>query len=263
MLLKLPKAIITFSFDDARSDTYYAIKKAIGNNVACTLNVTTGYVDGTLSEEYWPTSIPPMSEAELFELKKMGAEIAGHGDKHNNEFESLISGREKIKNWFEISEDTLIGLASPHSKFIVNPENTDFIRNNFKYCRVGGYINGLNKKKRIIQKMARITGSNYLYKYVYGDTVKNTASAFPIIRSVPVLKDNTVEQIKAIINLSIENRYWCILCFHSILKEGQQEYNSNFTWDDERYAELVKWVGQNNDIEKMTTLDVVERYFDK
>lgn len=256
--MKLNNPIITFSFDDARYDSYDAIKLAVDNGIACTLNVTTGYVDGSLSKSEWPTIINPMSKEQIVELYRLGVEIAGHGDKHNNDHNSLICGCEKIKEWLCLDKETKIGIASPHSKYHVDESNTKFIEEGFLYCRVGSYLNGISKFKRCIQKLARITGSRALFKLAYNNTVKNAYECYPFIRAVPVLRDNTVDQIKSIIDLCIKKNYLCVLCFHSILSNGDLDYNSNFTWDKDKYSELVDWISLNESIEKLTTVGALE-----
>ena len=45
----MKKAIVTLSFDDGRIDNYQVVKEILlRNNVPATINVATGYIDGSL-----------------------------------------------------------------------------------------------------------------------------------------------------------------------------------------------------------------------
>ena len=51
---------VVFSFDDARFDSYRAIRIAEDYGIRSTLNITTAYVDGTIDESRRPSILPPM-----------------------------------------------------------------------------------------------------------------------------------------------------------------------------------------------------------
>lgn len=257
------KCIVTFSFDDAREDSYRAIKIALEHGIKSTLNVTTGYVNGSISPEDKPCDLPAMSIDQILELNRHGIEIACHGYKHNNDFDNLIKGKIQLLEWIGSDGEHDIGVASPHSKFDISPSGLDFVTDNFAYLRVGGFIGGLNRKDRIFQKVARITKSNYLFVHVYKKTVRGTISSFPILRCVPVLKGNSVSQIMKLLKYCAKHNLWCILGFHSVLDVNEEGYHNNFSWDINKFIKLCECIQKDDSIYPKTTMEYVKEEMEK
>lgn len=194
------KAIVTFSFDDARQDSYRAIMIARKYGIQATLNVTTGYVDGSVGKKDHPTHLTAMTIEQICELNEKGTEIACHGDKHNNEIGNVTKGKNKLIKWLNLNENDTLGFASPHSKLVITSEVINCLKeNSINYLRVGPYIKKVPIRVKIFRKLARITRLNIFFVWAYDDTLLDTVVDNFIVRSIPVLRDNTYEQLKAII----------------------------------------------------------------
>ncbi len=252
-------ARITFSFDDAREDSYNAIKIAQNYGISCTLNVTAGYVDGSYPTVAFPPHMKTMTKEQVVDLYNSGVEIACHGDDHNNDKSNLIKGRDKLANWLSIEVPANLGIASPHSKYKINSDNIEFVNQNFAYMRIGGFVNGLSFKDRLIQKMARICGSRNLFLAVYKKTVDETEKDYPIIRSVPVLRDNTCGQIEKLIRFCQKKNRWCVLCFHSIVEKDSLYASDNFSWSMDKFVSLCGFI-KNHGIVTVTTKDGINSF---
>lgn len=89
----MEKALIGFSFDDGREDTYlygYPILKKY--HLPATFNITTGFIEGVESH-FVPEYVKPMT-IEMLKVLFLDShmEIAGHGYKHDNSQENIIHG---------------------------------------------------------------------------------------------------------------------------------------------------------------------------
>lgn len=250
-------AIVTFSFDDARLDSYRAIKLASEYGVKSTLNVTTGYVEGVNAEEDNPTHLPAMSYEQVVELNNLGAEIACHGDTHDNSLESILKGKEKLFQWLQLTHDQEIGFASPHSMIDIVPSKINSLKENrIVYLRVGPFVRPITRIKRLLRKTSAITQSKGLFCRFYKDTISNPVEDAYIIRSVPVMRQNGLEQMKAIVDYAIKKKGWLILMFHSVLDKGETGYNENFSWPLEDYRTLCEYIERKrNDLDCFTTME--------
>lgn len=257
----MEKAIITFSFDDARADSYRAIKTAAEYGVKSTLNVTTGYVEGINSPKDNPTHLPAMSKEQVINLYDMGAEIACHGDTHDNKLESILRGKEKLFQWLNLPEKQKIGFASPHSMINISDEIIESLKkNNISYLRVGPFVRPISRLKRMMRKLAALTKSKVLFCRFYSNTLKYPIENGYIIRSVPVMRQNNLEQMKAIVDFAIAQKSWLILMYHSVMKEGETGFMENFSWPLEDYRRLCEYIqSKRNELECMTTMETFSK----
>ena len=254
----MKKAIITFSFDDARADSYRAIKLAMKYGVKSTLNVTTGYVDNKNKAKENPTYLPAMSKENVIDLYETGTEIACHGNTHDNKIENILKGKAKLFEWLQLPDKVSIGFASPHSMIDINTEMIGKMKNNnIVYLRVGPFIKSLSIAKRLIRKLATITKSTKLFCYFYRDVIRNPVIDNYILCSIPIMRQNSYLQLKAIVDAAIANKSWVILMFHSVLDKGEDGYIENFSWPLGDYKKLCEYIQQrNNDIDCLTTIEV-------
>lgn len=253
----MDKAIITFSFDDARADSYRAIKLAAEYGIKSTLNVTTGYVECINSAKDNPTHLPAMTKEQVIELYSVGAEIACHGDTHDNTLESILRGKSKLVDWLKLTDSQDIGFASPHSMIDIVPEMIASLKDNhIVYLRVGPFVNPISRLKRMIRKIAAVTQSKWLFSRFYADTIKFPIEYNYLIRSVPVMQQNGLEQMKAIVDYAIKNKCWLILMFHSVLAEREEGFSENFSWPMDQYKLLCEYLNkQSRNINYMTTME--------
>ena len=61
-----------------------------------------------------------------------------------------------------------------------------------------------------------------------------------VIYSVPVMKDTTFGQVKAIVDLAVRRGCALILMFHSIMPDTAQE--DNWSWNTEKFEKLCDYV---------------------
>ena len=233
---------ILFSFDDARLDTYNAVKVAGKYGIKSTVNVTTAYVDKLIDDSNRPSVLPAMSREQVIELSKdCYVELAGHSHNHKNDFDDILKGKKYLQEW--IGEEQSIGFASPNSKLSFR-ENTlsQFKANGFDYVRIGPKIGRRNSIYRVLRKISRLFGVRSLLYCTYIETLKSTVEDKYVVHGVPVLNDNTVGQFKYIVDKCIKNGYDCIFIFHSVLNDEEYMSDDTWTWSMKKYVEFCEYL---------------------
>ena len=249
----MKRSRIVFSFDDARSDTYKAVKIAEKYGIKTTVNVTTSYVENTINPETRPSQLPAMTVEQVIELSSNPfVELAGHSDNHVNDFDDIVCGRDKLQTMIGSSEK--LGFASPSSKIDLERNPLEkFKENNFLYVRIGPKRGKLSPFYRYIRKACRILKNSFLYAMTYTETLQETISDNYLIHGVPVLHDNTTKQIIEIVQHAIKKNYDCVLIFHSILKKGEFMAQDNWSWDESKYIKLCEFIKEKIDVGIVTT----------
>ena len=256
---KQKRAIISLSFDDGRVDTYTVAKEVLVKyNVPATINIATGYIEG---ETNVGTDIVSMTKENVIELDSVGLfEIAAHGDMHKNDFDDIAKGREKLLSW--LGREGKIGFASPSSVMTVayiNENQEKLKKIGFSYARTSSTHQKKRfvKIKKILRKVARVTGSRILYRMAYSDL--STVDGFAVT-SVPIFKFNTFGQIKSIIRLAIRRRAQLTLMFHSVCKTGDVGSENIYSYNWDEFVKLVKYIStlnNNGKIRILTTQQLV------
>ena len=259
------EAIITFSFDDGRIDNYKAVKEILlPNNIPATINIATGYIDGSLKMLGGGYNPKPMTIEQIRELYSTGIiEIAGHGDLHKNEWDDIKLGREKLLAWLQVPFDSKIGFASPGSgmtpKFI--RENQRILENlGFSYARTGPEIRTKHMMRLYARKAARVLHWSKLYKVAYKDSLQSRVTKEPVL-SIPILKDTSLAEIKELIHFSEKRELLCTLMFHSIIDEQKNKNGDIWCYDYRKFEELVSWLKEErekNKLEILTTADALK-----
>lgn len=103
----MQKGLVCLSFDDGRYDNVSAFRKYLfPNQIPVTLNVTTGYVDGSCPKEFRPSARKAMTVQDVVSLSESSlVEIAAHGDRHLNTDEDIDQGRQKLLEWLNLKGD--------------------------------------------------------------------------------------------------------------------------------------------------------------
>lgn len=255
----MANSIVSFSFDDGRLDSKRAIEIALDYGIYSTINITTGYVDRSLESNKWPCKAFPMTKEDVVYLKTKGVEIACHGNEHNNDIDNIINGKRILQQWLGERNESLIGFASPHSQLVLSEENLILLKKHFNYLRIGPFIGKPPITHKVLRKIARSTGNKYAFANAFYDIARNPIEGY-IIRSVPVMKENTAEQIQYYIQKCAEYKSIIVLMFHSILSSEEAGYDDAFSWDLEKYIKLCKYIGANKSVDTMTTMDAIEAY---
>lgn len=234
---------IVFSFDDARADSFEAIKIAEQFGIKSTLNVTTGYVEGALPESCKDFPVPAMTKEQVLELSKSKlVEIACHSHFHKNTFDDIVRGFEILKKW--LGADYELGFVSPGSSvnFAVTPLAM-FREVGFKFVRIGPRWGKNEKLLRVIRKLSRVFKSNILFYIGYKGTVCNAVDDNYLIHGVPVIHDNTLEQLKYLVDKAAnDNNHTVVFIWHSVLDLDTPCGVDNWSWDKKSYIELCKYI---------------------
>lgn len=231
---------VSLSFDDGRGDTTEVLEKLLlPRGIPATLNISTGYVDGSCPDALLPSRKQPMTVQELRQLAANPLiEISMHGDCHLNTDEDVFRGRTKLLEWLELPTESRLGFASPGSRFSAErfhaPEEAE-LRNATLYLRTGLRIRSLAPLRVFCRKLARVTHLPVLYRIAYHDTVMDSAEG-GILYSVPILRNTSVNELMAVIRSAVKRRGAVILMLHSVLEDTAGE--DNWSWKQKKLLRL-------------------------
>lgn len=253
---------IALSFDDGRKDNYRMIQEIlIPLQIPATINITTDYVLNSQCERS-PCINPAMTKDEVIELSKLPLiEIAGHGKEHQNAIDNLLKGVKELREWCGVNE---IGIASPNSRLTFNEIEklkTFFVDYDIKYIRIGDRIETARFIKRCIRKINCYLHISKIYGWCYKETLLDKEDNFKLY-SVPILKSNSLKEVKRLVDFAILNNKSLIIMFHSIIKKGEKFYNDNWSWDYDDFHKLCTFLADYREKEKIqmcTTLNILNR----
>ena len=252
---------IILSFDDGRRDNLRAAQEIlVPLGIPATMNLTTGYIDGSAREERHPGPNPALSMEEARELASLpNIEIAGHGWEHLNTMEDLQKGVTTLREWFP--ERTIAGLASPNS--ILREEEILFQQAAYEamglsYVRIGAgaTYSGI---RRVMGKLSRMIPSKWLFITSNKGAIAHTLDRF-VLTAVPVMRQPPSGQVEALVRYCAKHDYDLILMFHSIVKAGEDFHEDTWSWDYDDFAKLCKTLQnmqQANEITLATTAEAV------
>lgn len=240
---------IVLSFDDGRADNIEIVRDIlVPNKIPATFNITTGYVDGSCPVKMLPSEKPALT---IEEVKEIGSnplfEIALHGNNHLNSIDDIFAGEEKLIEWLRLPTNSIFGLASPDSGLSPEMFKSDLykeLRDSIEYMRVSFRIVSCKWYRDLCRKAARVLHLPMLYKVAYKETLMDSFCD-QLLYSVPVMKDITLNEVKALVNHAIKNEKSIILMFHSIKEDVSQE--DNWTWSTEKFSSLCHYLSQKRD----------------
>ena len=229
----MEKAVIIFSIDDGRHDLYELAKEIlIPNNVPATFNITT--------ERGYSKTIPSITKEQLLEIAESPLfEIANHSRFHTNELEDIRNGYLDICELFGYDSSKPIGFASPYSQLSI-----EFVNENIEA------LNGLGVK------YVRTCREDYF----------NRDENVVALTSFPVSFHTTLEEMKHLADVAVENKYCLIYLMHSVFKKDDANYGNEWSYDYEKFAELVSYLKElehDGKIDIMTTMDYVDMQMKK
>lgn len=252
------KCNIALSFDDGRKDNYQNVKDILlKNDLTATFNITTAYVEKSISKDNTPCENDPMSVNEVIELSKFGFEIAAHGHNHLNTIEDIKKGVEILKGWLNLNDIDKIGFASPCSQADANQilqSQAEYNDISIDYVRLGVRNNDTIVTK-IKRKIAYYTGNKALFIDVFKDSLLINDDKY-IIYSIPILHNTSVAQIKEIIDYAVEKNQDCVLMLHSIVAPDSVYYGDTWSWDVNRFEQLCGYLKELKDSNIVNVLDV-------
>jgi len=249
---------IALSFDDGRKDNYdIAVKVLTKYNIPASFNIITSYIDG-ISDKCVPFKNSPLTKNEVISLSKMDLfEIAGHGKKHNNDFDNLIAGLDELETWCGFRP---VGIASPESKLSFQTATADrdlYEEKGIKYIRLGARLDKYILGKRALRKMNSWAHSTAVARYVWRDSFcrEDDVFAFP---SIPVMHRMTVGEIEALIMEANRRGESIIFMFHSICKPDSEFYHDTWSWDYGKFVELCKLIDELRNKHKIIPCRVMD-----
>lgn len=258
----MKKARISLSFDDGRGDNWDVFQDIlIPMSIPATINITTGYVDGSCPVELIPSSKRAVSVNHVRQLAKNNlVEIAMHGDCHLNTEEDIVKGREKLIEWIGLPEDYCFGFASPGSALKVSSfinGDSKLFEKQTSYLRTSLRIRNYRAIRILCRKIGRILHIPFLYRIAYADTMMDSCED-RVIYSIPIMRDTTYGQVKAMIDLTISRGCALTLMFHSILEDTEGE--DNWSWsrrDFQRMCDYLKKKEYDGSLEVVTTRNLL------
>ena len=260
-------SVLCFSFDDGRGDNTEVINDIfVPLGLPATLNITTGYLDGTCPDMLRPSMKAAMqiSDVQRF-AKEQSAEIAMHGNNHQNTIDDIMVGREKLQEWLQLDESALLGFASPGSGLSTDDfssEKFKVFRDSVKYMRTSFRILSKRPLRVFCRKLGRIIHLPTLYRIGYHDTIMTRCDDKnnKIVYSVPVMRSITVGQVFAVVRDAVKHRGALILMFHSV-EHDNTKIADNWSWSFEKMRVLcdkIKWMRSRGQLRVCTTAELVE-----
>lgn len=233
------KSKIVLSFDDGRRDNLRVVQEILApQGIPATMNLTTGYIDGSARAERHPGPNPALSMEEARTLASYSnIEIAGHGWEHLNTLEDLRKGLDTLRSWFP--ERQICGIASPNSilrEEEILRQQADYEAMGLRYVRIGAGST-YSGVRRVMGKLSRSIHSDKLFVESNGGAVAHTLDQF-VLTAVPVMRQQTLRQVLALVDTCGQRQQDLILMFHSIVKPGEDFYDDTWSWDYNAFAQL-------------------------
>lgn len=243
----MDKGIVCLTFDDGRKDNDSLIREyLIANGIPVTLNVTTGYVDGSCPEKLLPTNKEALSIQDIVSLSHSSlVEIAAHGDMHLNTDEDIDRGHAKLVEWLKNEDVVPMGFASPSTQFSLSRLGEDrkwLNEHGFSYIAMGQRRGRWGKAQLLCRKAGRIVHLPKLYEIAYKDTLMEHCNDGVIYR-VPIHRDTTFSQIKRLVQKCVKEKKALFLMFHSV----DSVADDTWTWERKKFYGLCQFLMEKRD----------------
>ena len=251
---------ISISIDDGAYDGYKNIFPLLKKyKLAATYSIILGYIDGGKAFKGIPHK--PMSWDEIGEIAISGAvEIANHSYDHTNDIDSINKGRIEINRRLGQPQDKNMGFSSPESKL----SETEIIASRSiltdigcSYVRTGLRIKSFRTLRILARKAARVLHITWLYKVAYHDTLLTKTDNY-ILYSVPVMRDTSLSEVKALIRYAEKREKNIILLFHRVLKAEEDNHIENWCWDYQKFETLLQFLRKEEDAGKVNVVKTCE-----
>ena len=235
---KFQKGTVVITIDDGNADDIRVYEEILSKyNVPATFNIITGKIDGenNLTKEQLRT---------IYNDPIM--EIANHGYSHKNDDGDITMGTANLREWLGITENT-IGFASPGSQM-----KNDAIAQNEAHLKELGLIyvrtsESTKINRRHLELQVKLQGegaSSYVIKNIpqlsYGfDSM--------CVNSVVAYHSTNVEDLKKLVDIAAEENACIVFMFHRIKKAGEPNYEDQWSYDFDKFAEFVKYLSEKRE----------------
>ena len=235
-------AFVAISFDDGRKDNLAVIQELLlPHNIPVTLYVTTGFIDGTCPRDKLPTYKKAMCIDDVVWLSQQpNVEIGLHGDMHMNEEWDIKNGRDKVVCWTGYPMSHKFGFASPSTQFSIHQfacSDSTFLTREISYLAMGLRIKTLSVIRKLARKAGRVIHLPTLFRIAYSDTIMLHCPD-RIVYRVPIHSDITFEQVKAVVDATVNRSASVVFMFHSI----EQNSDDTWTWKKDRFNKFCTYL---------------------
>ena len=230
---------IIFSFDDALLNFYENVFPILKKyNIKATLNVITGFTDGTINTDYDCCSI-----SQLNEMLDYGIELTNHSDDHlcPEPLDGYDKAQKKLVKWFP--NYNVCGVVTPFTQPV--PEHFfEWCKpNKIKYVRLGDteYIKPIQK---MLLKLKLISRFRF---YCHNNSHYSRKKGVKIVNSFPIFENKPIEYYERIISLCHLNPKITFF-FHSVVKNESDIENCIYpetAWTTSKFEKFVQWIIEN------------------
>lgn len=251
---------VVLSFDDSREDFYTRVFPLLKKyNIPATLNVISGFVNGTAKMNMPSADNKAMTSSQVVECQQSGlVEIACHGATHDNTKEGVLRNVEDMKAWGVNVEG--IGFASPTSIItkdnihktgidaLVEQGTLSYVRSGIRTRREGLVYSAFTLLD------SKIHNSNLFYWLNKRCIIGATLPA--ILPSVAINSYHTIPQVKKlIVRMGEDDKV--ILNFHSVLRKDDAGYGKDkFYWEESEFERLLNGLNIDISVKVCTTKDL-------
>ncbi len=243
-MLKFEKGTVVLSLDDGAKNAFRTFQEILlPYSIPATFNISTSYI----CPDSEPNG-PYITRGELLEMSKSPyVEIAGHGHKHDNTIPDITTSRELLREWLDMHG--LIGFASPGSGMTKSYvlENTALLHDiGYLYIRSAGTEEQPNQRILAIREKAERSGYTPFAIQKCGEFVWEYDSKF--VNSVVILHDHSLEELKQLTDLAIEEKACVVLMFHNVRKPGEEKYDNLWSFDYDTFEAYIKYLSEKQNL---------------
>ena len=239
------KGTVVITIDDGNADDIRVYEEILSKyNIPATFYIITSKIDGE-------TNLTKDQLRTIYNDPNM--EIANHGYSHKNDDGDITLGTANLRDWLGITENT-IGFASPGSQM-----KNDAIAQNEAHLKELGLLyvrtsESTKMNRRHLELQVKLQGegtSSYIIKnipqlsYGFDSMCVNSAVAY---------HSTNVEDLKKLVDIAAEEKACVVFMFHRIKKQGEPNYEDQWCYDYDKFAEFVGYLAQKRDEGMIDTL---------
>ena len=232
------KGTVVITIDDGNADDIRVYEEILSKyNIPATFYIITGKIDGE-------TNLTKDQLRAIYNDPNM--EIANHGYSHKNDDGDITLGTANLRDWLGITENT-IGFASPGSQMkndAIAPNEAHLKELGLLYVRTS---ESTKMNRRHLELQVKLQGegaSGYIIKnipqlsYGFDSMCVNSAVAY---------HSTNVEDLKKLVDIAAEEKACVVFMFHRIKKQGEPNYEDQWSYDYDKFAEFVKYLTERRE----------------
>lgn len=239
--MNITKPIAVISIDDGNFEDFRAYELLKKHRLCATFNIVSGWIDKEkhLTSEQLRT---------IYNDKTM--EIAAHGFSHKNDDEDVTKGIDELSKILDAKLKP-IGFASPGSGM-----KNDFIIENEAHLKSLGlsYVRTSMNPYTSERHLEIINTLKDAPEFVRDNVPQLTFSKSFCVNSAVVLHTTDINDLKALVDLTIREKACTVFMFHRTKKPCENGYEELWNYDYYKFKEFVEYLSES-DIEVKTTTD--------